>query len=201
MNGQHYLDDVRAQFRKMKELAEKALAQVSDEAFFAQLDPESNSIALIVKHVAGNARSRWTDFLTADGEKPDRRRDSEFIVEPGDTRVSLLARWEAAWQALFDALAPLTAADLERMVLIRGEAHTVLQAINRQMAHYAYHLGQIVYLARHYAGSRWQTLSIPRGKSEEFNQAMRGNSAHVSSLPGHERLDRYRRRARGAKRK
>lgn len=170
MTGEHYLDDVRTQFRKMKELAEKALAQVSDEAFFAQLDPESNSIALIVKHVAGNARSRWTDFLAADGEKPDRGRDSEFIVEPGDTRASLLERWEAAWQALFDALAPLTAADLERTVLIRGEAHTVMQAINRQMAHYAYHLGQIVYLARHYAGSRWQTLSIPRGKSEEFNR-------------------------------
>jgi len=173
MNGQHYLEDAISMFRKMKQQAERALAQVSDEQFFAQLDAESNSLALIVKHIAGNARSRWTDFLTSDGEKPDRCRDSEFESEPGDTRASLMERWERGWQYLFDALQPLGAEDLMRTVRIRNEEHTVVQAINRQLAHYAAHVGQIVLLAKHYAGPRWQTLSIPRGKSEEFNQQMR----------------------------
>lgn len=173
MHGQHYLEDAILLFRKMKQQAERALAQVNDEQFFAQLDAEANSLALIVKHIAGNAHSRWTDFLTSDGEKADRRRDSEFEIEPGNTRAALMERWERGWQYLFDALAPFGADDLMRTVRIRNEEHTVLQAINRQLAHYASHVGQIVLLAKHYAGPRWQTLSIPRGKSEEFNAKMR----------------------------
>lgn len=173
MSGDHYLQDAISLFRKMKQQAERALAQVSDEQFFAQLDAESNSPALIVKHIAGNARSRWTDFLTSDGEKPDRRRDSEFEIEPDNTRAGLMEHWERGWQYLFDALEPLGAADLMRTVHIRNEEHTVVQAINRQLVHYASHIGQITLLAKHYAGPRWQTLSIPRGKSEEFNQKMR----------------------------
>jgi hypothetical protein len=166
------LQDVIGQFRALKRLAERALAQVSDAQFFAQLDAESNSLALIVKHLAGNLRSRWTDFLTADGEKPDRRRDSEFLIEPGDTRAALMERWEAGWQRLFEALEPLGANDLMRTVRVRNEEHTVVQAINRQLAHYANHTGQIILLAKHYAGANWKTLSIPRGKSAEFNAKM-----------------------------
>ena len=181
MHGQHYLDDVTALFRKMKQQGERALAQVSDEQFFAQLDAEANSLALIVKHIAGNARSRWMDFLTSDGEKPDRHRDSEFEIEPGDTRASLMQRWERGWKYLFDAPEPLGADDLMRTVRIRNEEHTIVQAINRQLAHYANHIGQIALLAKHYAGPRWQTLSIPRGKSEEFNAAMQ------NKLPGRDK--------------
>jgi len=172
MNGEHYLDDARAQFQKLREMAEKALGQVSDETFFAELSPVSNSLAVIVKHVAGNARSRWTDFLTADGEKPDRKRDTEFLVAPGDTRASLMERWEHGWHCLDEALGPLREPDLGRTVMIRAQPHTVVQAINRQLTHYAYHVGQIVYLARYFAGDAWKTLSIPRGKSEEFNRKM-----------------------------
>lgn len=167
--SEHYLKDAVLQFRKMKELADRAVAQVADEHLFVALDEEANSIAVIMKHIAGNLRSRWTDFLTSDGEKPDRHRDSEFIVEEKDTKEELLARWEAGWRCLFDALAPLGPDDLNRTVLIRSEPHTVVQAINRQLTHYAYHIGQIVFLAKHFASSRWQSLSIPRGKSEEFN--------------------------------
>lgn len=173
MDGEHYLDNARQQFRKLRQMAEKALAQVDDAQFFAQLDPGSNSLAIIVKHIAGNALSRWTDFLTADGEKPGRRRDTEFEIEPGDTRATLMERWAAGWQALDAALGPLTAADLERSVVIRGEPHSVVEALQRQLTHYSYHVGQMVYLARHYAGENWQTLSIPRGQSEPFNQAVR----------------------------
>jgi hypothetical protein len=168
-----YLEDSRREFRSIKRLAEKAMSQVSDEAFFATLDPEANSIALVVKHIGGNLRSRWTDFLTADGEKPDRRRDSEFEIEPGDTRASLLARWEEGWRTLFAAIDPLSPEDLSREVVIRGEPHSVMKAINRQVTHYAGHVGQIVLLSKHSCGSRWQTLSIPRGKSEEFNRELR----------------------------
>jgi hypothetical protein len=184
MLGQHYLEDVVAQFRALKRMADRALAQVSDEQFFAQLDPESNSLAMIVKHMAGNLVSRWTDFLTADGEKPDRQRDSEFLIQPGDTRAALAARWETGWQRLFTALAPLTADDLLRTIRIRGEGHTVVQAINRQLAHYADHVGQIVFLAKHHAGAQWKTLSIPRGQSDKFNQAMQRSTGPAAGLPG-----------------
>jgi hypothetical protein len=170
-----FLDDALLQFRKYKKMAEDAIAQISAEQFFRALDPESNSVALIVKHIAGNQHSRWRDFLTADGEKPDRNRDTEFEVH-GDTKESLMARWQAGWKLLFDALAPLTDADLGRVVTIRTEPHTVMQAINRQLTHYACHVGQIVFLARHLAGPAWKTLSIPRGKSKEYDVARDGTS-------------------------
>ncbi|MGH9369601.1 MAG: DUF1572 family protein [Thermoanaerobaculia bacterium] len=165
-----FLRDALSQFRGLKRHAEKAMAQVSDEDFFATLDPNSNSVAVIVKHIAGNLRSRWSDFLTSDGEKPDRRRDSEFELEPSDTRAGLLERWEAGWRTLFAAIEPLSPEDLAREVSIRGEPHTVMKAINRQLTHYAEHIGQIVLLAKHLAGDGWQTLSIERGKSEEFTR-------------------------------
>jgi uncharacterized protein DUF1572 len=168
----YYLEDVKREFRSLKRLAEKAMAQVSDEDFFATLDPNSNSIALLVKHISGNLRSRWTDFLTSDGEKPDRKRDTEFEGRPEDTRASLLGRWEAGWQVLFDALGDLAPEDLSREVTIRGQPHSVMRAIHRQMTHYAEHIGQIVMLAKHWAGDRWQTLSIPRGQSEQFARQM-----------------------------
>ena len=156
-----YLADSLAMFRSTKLAAEKAMSQVSDEQLFALLDREANSIALIVKHMAGNMRSRWTDFLTTDGEKPDRGRDSEF-VEPPPGRAALLAVWEDGWQRVFDALEPLSDADLGRTVTIRGEPHSVMQAINRQLVHYAQHVGQIVLLAKHFAGADWRSLTIPK---------------------------------------
>jgi len=162
-----YLGEVVRQFRRLKKLADRALAQTAPPDFFTALDAESNSIALIVKHIAGNMKSRWSDFLTSDGEKEDRHRDSEFVLEPGDTRESLEQRWNEGWGLLFSAIEPLAAQDLRRTVTIRGEPHSVLRAINRQIAHYAYHVGQLVFLAKHLAGSRWESLSIPRGKSEE----------------------------------
>jgi hypothetical protein len=164
-----YLDDAVSEFRKYKAQAEKAIAQVSEEDWFRQLDSESNSIALVMKHISGNMRSRWTDFLTTDGEKPDRNRDSEFEQEDRDTPESIRRRWDEGWRLLFAALEPLTDADLGRTVTIRSEPHTVLQAINRQLTHYASHVGQIVLLAKHFAGARWKSLSIPRGKSKDFD--------------------------------
>ena len=175
----HCLEDAIGQFRKYRQLAAGALAQVEDADFFRTLDAESNSIALIVKHVAGNMRSRWTDFLTTDGEKSDRDRDAEFERGPRDTRESVLARWEDGWDLLFAALAPLTEADLVRQVPIRGEPHTVLQAVHRQLTHYAYHVGQIVFLARHFAGGRWKSLSIPKGRSKDFDVARSGKPYRV----------------------
>lgn len=171
-HDREFLDDAARGFRRFKKLADRALAQVSDEQFFTTLDAESNSLAVIVKHLAGNLRSRWTDFLTTDGEKPDRRRDTEFVMEPGDTRASLMDRWEAGFQVLSASLESLGPDDLERTVAIRGEPHTVIQAVNRQLTHFAYHVGQVVVLAKHFAGARWETLSIPRGKSEQANVAM-----------------------------
>jgi hypothetical protein len=171
-----YLEDSLELFRYYKRLAERAMEQVSDEQLFAELDPESNSIAIVVKHMAGNMRSRWTDFLTSDGEKPDRDRDSEFVAPPA-TREALLALWEDGWKRVFDALEPLADADLGRTVLIRGEAHSVMQAINRQVAHYANHVGQIILLAKHYAGERWTSLSVPRNRSAEFNRKVTAGEA------------------------
>lgn len=162
MIEQHYLDESVAQLRKLKAQAEKAMAQVDDTQLFALLDADANSIALIVKHLAGNMRSRWTDFLTSDGEKPDRQRDDEFARQSADTRDAILARWEAGWQLMFDALTSLQPGDLEKTVTIRGEPHTVVQAITRQLSHYSAHVGQIVLLSKHFAGPGWQTLSIPK---------------------------------------
>jgi hypothetical protein len=164
-----YLEDSLTLFRYCKTMAEGAMAQVSDEQLFAAIDPEANSIAIIVKHMAGNMRSRWTDFLTADGEKPDRHRDTEFEDAP-PTREALMAMWQAGWDCLFGALEPLSDADLGRTVMIRGEAHSVMQAVNRQMAHYSNHVGQIVLLAKHFQHAQWRSLSVPRGKSGDFNR-------------------------------
>jgi hypothetical protein len=156
-------------FRYYKKLGDRAMAQCPDAGLFTELDAESNSIAIIVKHMSGNMRSRWTDFLTSDGEKPDRRRDTEF-EEPPKMRAELTGLWERGWKYLFDALEPLSDADLTRTITIRTEPHSVIQAINRQVAHYSYHVGQIVYLARHFAGDKWQSLTIPKKKSAEFNK-------------------------------
>ena len=164
-----YIDDSLVVFHQYKKLADGAISQVSDEQLFMTLDPEMNSIALIVKHMTGNMRSRWTDFLTSDGEKPDRNRDTEFL-DPPSTRKELVERWESGWKLVFDAIEPLKEADLTRSVMIRGEEHSVMQAINRQVAHYASHVGQIIFLAKHLQGSGWKSLSIPRGRSEEFNR-------------------------------
>ena len=162
MIEQHYLDDCLFQLRKLKAQGDKAMAQVDDQQFFSLLDAGANSIALVAKHVAGNMRSRWTDFLTSDGEKADRDRDSEFERDSGDTREAILARWEAGWELLFSTLTSLRPADLGKTVTIRREPHTVVQAINRQVSHYSAHVGQIVLLAKHFAGANWKTLSIPK---------------------------------------
>lgn len=174
MIERQYLDDCLLQLRKLKAQAEKAIAQIRDDQIFATLDPESNSIALIMKHMAGNMRSRWTDFLTSDGEKPDRDRDSEFEVGATDTREKIFAAWEDGWSRLFRAVSSLTLEDLGKTVTIRSEPHSVLEAVNRQLTHYAAHVGQIVFLAKHYAGPNWQSLSIPKGKSREFDVAKSG---------------------------
>jgi hypothetical protein len=150
-----------------KKLGDQAIAQCPDEKLAVELDAQSNSIATIVKHLAGNMRSRWTDFLTTDGEKPNRMRDAEF-EEPPKTRAETGAVWESGWKCVFGALDALTDADLTKTVTIRRQPHSVMQAINRQIGHCSYHVGQIVYLAKYFAGEQWQTLSIPRKKSEEF---------------------------------
>ncbi|HZS04577.1 MAG TPA: DUF1572 family protein [Blastocatellia bacterium] len=172
--AQHYLDDSIEQFRKLKVMADKAIAQVDDRELFFAPDPESNSIAVIIKHISGNQRSRWTDFLTSDGEKPNRHRDTEFEIDETTTRETVLEWWEGGWKCLFDALEPLRPEDLMRTVTIRGLPHTVVMAINRQLTHYASHVGQIVFLAKQLKAGDWKTLSIPRGQSEIVNQKMMG---------------------------
>jgi Protein of unknown function (DUF1572) len=164
-----YLEDSLSLFRYYKKLCEGAMEQVTDEQLLTVLDPEMNSIAVIVKHMVGNMRSRWTDFLTSDGEKLDRNRDSEF-VEPPSSREDLMKSWENGWNCVFAALEPLSDADVTRTVTIRGEPHSVMQAINRQIAHYAYHCGQIVLLAKHFRQDEWKSLSVPRNRSVEFNR-------------------------------
>jgi len=173
MDHAAYLAHAAKGFRATKSLADKALAQIDDAAFFRAIDPESNSPALIVKHVAGNLISRWTDFLSTDGEKPDRDRDSEFEVVGADTRASTMARWEKGWATLFATLDALAPADLDRTVFIRGEPHTVFDAVERQKTHYAYHVGQIVFVAKHLAGAKWTSLSVSRGGSAAFNEKMK----------------------------
>ncbi|HWY58462.1 MAG TPA: DUF1572 family protein [Terriglobales bacterium] len=165
----HYLDEVRRQFRGHKRLAEGAMAQLKDEELFTTLDPESNSVAILVKHLGGNMRSRFTDFLTTDGEKPGRNRDQEFEMTSATTRADVMRWWEEGWARVFAAIEALKPEDVMRTVTIRGEPHTVMQAINRQIAHYAQHTGQIVFLAKHFRSGEWKTLSVPRGKSTEFN--------------------------------
>ncbi len=168
-----YIDEVFRSLRGHKRLADSAMEQLSDEQFFATIDPESNSVAIIVQHVAGNLRSRFTDFLTTDGEKPDRNRDQEFVLTPKTLRAEVLSWWEQNWQVLFDVLNTLQAEDLGRTVTIRSQPHTVLQAVNRAIAHLSYHIGQIVLLAKHWKGAEWKTLSVPKGQSEQYNQKMK----------------------------
>jgi hypothetical protein len=166
-----YLEEMKRQFRGHKRMGEAAMAQLEDAEFFVAIDLESNSVAALVKHIAGNARSRFTDFLTSDGEKPDRFRDREFEVSEKTTREEVIGWWEQAWTHVFSAIDSLKPEDVQRIVTIRQEPHTVMQALNRSLAHYAQHIGQIVFLAKHLRSSRWQTLSIPRGKSEEYKTA------------------------------
>jgi len=173
----HYLEEMKRQFRGHKRMGEAAMAQLEDKDFFVSLDPESNSVAALVKHIAGNARSRFTDFLSSDGEKPDRFRDQEFEVSAKTTRAEVLGWWEQAWKHVFSALDSLQPDDVQRTVTIRNEPHTVMQALNRALAHYAQHTGQIVFLAKHLRSSRWQTLSIPRGKSEDYKNASPNTAA------------------------
>ena len=162
---QNYLDDSRKAMRAYKKLAEKALDQLKEDEYFITLDEESNSVAVVMKHMAGNMFSRWTDFLTTDGEKPNRNRDYEFVISFETTKDELRDYWEHGWQCVFDALDPLQIEDLEKTVYIRGEEHTVVMAINRQLMHYAYHIGQIVFLAKHFRATGWNSLSIPRNRS------------------------------------
>jgi hypothetical protein len=167
-----FLDEAVKTFRSNKALADKALAQLKDDEFLLTIDEEANSVGVIIKHLAGNMLSRWTDFLTTDGEKPDRHRDMEFVLTPETTREELLARWEEGWQCVFDAVESLQPEDVEKIVLIRGEEHTVIKAVIRQLSHYAQHIGQIVFLAKHFRSAEWKTLSIPRNRSVEFNASM-----------------------------
>ena len=166
-----YLEDSLTLFHYYRNLAERAMDQLTEEQLYAALDPEMNSIAVIVKHIAGNMLSRWTDFLSSDGEKPNRDRDSEFEAPP-PTREALMELWNRGWAGVFSALEPLTDADLNRVVMIRSEAHSVTQAISRQLAHYAYHVGQIVFLAKHFQSEQWKSLTIPRGQSQSFNHSV-----------------------------
>ena len=188
--SQLYLHDIRASFRAYKKLAEKALAQIKDEEYFVILDEESNSIAIIMKHMAGNMISRWTDFLTTDGEKPDRNRDLEFVIENEATIDEVFAYWERGWSCLLEAVESLQPADLDKQVFIRGKAHSVVQAINRQMTHYAYHIGQIVFLAKHIRSSEWTSVSVPRNRSASFNEYLKQkpqggeNEHHLDAAAG-----------------
>ena len=170
------IEDSLSLFRYYKKLSEGAMEQLSDEQLFTALDEEMNSVAIIVKHMAGNMRSRWTDFLISDGEKPDRNRDSEFVAPP-TTRAELMRVWNDGGERIFYAREPLSDADLAREVLIRSEPHSVMQAINRQIAHYSYHSGQIVFLAKHLKGSSWKTLSVPLNKSADFNRRVLAGEA------------------------
>ena len=171
-----YIEDSLSLFRYYKKLGEGAMEQVSDEQLFTAFDEEMNSIAIIAKHMAGNMRSRWTDFLTSDGEKHDRNRDSEFVAPP-KTREELMRLWNDGWSRVFEALEPLSDSDLDRKVFIRGEAHSVMQAINRQIAHYSYHCGQMIFLAKQLKGTAWKSLSVPRNKSAEFNKRVLAGEA------------------------
>lgn len=167
----NYRDDAVASFQNYKKLAERAIQQVSEEEFFYQIDPESNSIAILIKHIAGNLNSRWRDLLTSDGEKADRNRDTEFEML-GDTKESLMQFWEKGWQTLFDSISELTVDDFSLTVMIRGRSHSIAEAINRQLTHYAYHVGQIVMLAKHFRSDKWNNLSVPKERSSDFNTFM-----------------------------
>lgn len=172
----NYHTDAMQSFRNSKSLVERAIEQVSDEEFFKSIDDEANSIAVLVKHIAGNSISRWSDFLTTDGEKPDRDRDTEFEIKD-ESRETLMAFWERGWRTLFDNLEPLTVDDYSKTITIRGQAHTIVQAINRQLTHYSYHTGQIVLLAKHFRSADWRSLTVPKNRSARFNQYMAEKAA------------------------
>ena len=171
-----YLEDSIHLLRHYKKLAERAISQATEQQLYQLLDPDANCIAVVMQHMAGNMKSRWTNFLSEDGEKPWRDRDREF-EQPPATREALSQLWEEGWDCVFHALESLTDADLSRTVPIRGESHSVMQAINRQIAHYAYHCGQIVLLAKHFQYAHWTSLTVPKGKSEEFNAKVRAREA------------------------
>jgi hypothetical protein len=179
--GTHYLQDSIASLNAYKKQADKAIAQLKDEELFVTIDEEANSVAIIMKHMAGNMFSRWTDLMTTDGEKPNRNRDMEFVVDSTTTKEQIIDYWEKGWLCVFEALEPLKAEDLEREVMIRGEAHTVMQAINRQLMHYANHIGQIIFLAKHFRTSEWQSLSIPRNRSAEFTSTLKAKGGVANS--------------------
>lgn len=171
MHGSEWLEDVRLLFSKQRGLLERALDQVSDEDFFREPNEVSNSCAVMAKHLAGNMRSRWTDFLTTDGEKPDRNRDGEFEIGEAEDRAAIERALAEGWGRLEVAIDSIDPTKLDQVILIRGEEHTVMQAVHRQVSHYAYHIGQLVYVARMWAGPKWKSLSIPKGQSETFNKA------------------------------
>lgn len=168
-----YLSDTIKKFRELKSLGDRSFTQIKDEDFFFTPDEETNSIAIIIRHMSGNMLSRWTDFLTTDGEKEWRNRDEEFEQLFYTDEEDLIQRWEKGWKAVFDAMEALTPEDIMKKVQIRGEDHYVFEAINRQLTHYAYHTGQIVYMAKYLAKENWKSLSVPRGKSKDFNEKMR----------------------------
>ncbi|HSE24237.1 MAG TPA: DUF1572 family protein [Pyrinomonadaceae bacterium] len=178
-----YLNDAISSFHSYKKLADNAIAQVKDDELFVTIDDEANSIAIVMKHMAGNMFSRWTDFLTSDGEKPNRNRDMEFVIE-SKNKAELLAYWDGGWQCVFDAVESLQLEDFEKVITIRGQEHSIVQALNRQLTHYAYHIGQIVFLAKHFRSSEWKSLSIPKNKSAAFNQFLGENKA-----VGQQRMD------------
>lgn len=184
----YHLDALKS-FRAYKKLAERAIEQIDDDQFFRTIDNESNSIAIIFKHIAGNLHSRWRDFLTTDGEKPDRDRDSEFMLSD-ETRESLVTFWDNGWQILFANIESLTEEDFSRTVTIRGEKHSIVEAMNRQLTHYSYHVGQIVFLAKHLKSSEWQTLSVPRGKSDAFNRVLTSQTELSEKADGRFEIDR-----------
>ncbi len=173
---QNYFEDAVASLKNYKKLADKAIEQLKDDEFFVTLDDEANSVAVIMKHMAGNMFSRWTDFLTSDGEKADRNRDMEFVIGANTTKDDVLDYWERGWACVFGAIETLEPEDFEKTVMIRGEPHTIVMAINRQLMHYSYHIGQIVFLAKHFRSTQWNSLSIPRNKSAEFNLKMQSQA-------------------------
>ncbi len=170
MDDESYLSLLTRELTRLKRLADGAMSQTSDEALFMSVLGSGTSLATVVKHMSGNMHSRWQDFLTSDGEKPSRHRDEEFEISSEDTREHLRTRWESGWALFLKTVSSLSTSDLERTVTIRGEPLTVLQAVNRQITHYAYHVGQIVVLAKQQCGETWNTLSVARGESAEFNK-------------------------------
>ncbi len=181
MPDEEFLQRIINEYRQHKQKAENALAQIAPEDWFRKIDQDANSLADLVRHLSGNLRSRWKNFLTSDGEKPDRHRDVEFETLPSESTGHLMARWESAWEIAFGEMNSLQPEDLSRTVVIRSETHTVPQAILRNLTHCAYHVGQIVLLTKHFAGSGWQTLSVPRGQSESYNRNLREESLDQST--------------------